>query len=311
MKYLLRPSTKIQFRSGVAVLCAALGAAFAPHAAHTQAQHMATLFEEPSPLAIHPSSSGYLGVDVVDVDNDKAQNLRLKDVHGAEITLIDHDAPAGQVGLRVNDVILGINGQNVEGAEQMRRILREIPPGRKVSLEISRDGNIQTLAVQLVDRKTLDHDVWGKLGVEGATMDPAPPAPSMGLMGGGDAPAPSSGFHMSLFTSTLNVGATVEPLTSQMAGYLGIPAGLMVKQIARKSEAAAAGLKAYDVILRIGADSIATSADWDRALRSNQGKSVQVTVLRDRKQQTITLQVDSKHRSAVEQQDPPHSDNHA
>ena len=119
---------------------------------------------------------------------------------------------------------------------------------------------------------------------------------------GGDAPTPS-GFHMSLFTSTLNVGAMVEPLTSQMAEYLGVPGGLMVKQVARKSEAAAAGLKAFDVILKVGTDSITTSADWDRALRSNQGKPVQVTILRDKKQQTLTLQVDSKHRSALEEQD--------
>ena len=46
-----------------------------------------------------------------------------------------------------------------------------------------------------------------------------------------------------------------------------------------------------------------TSADWDRALRSNQGKPVQVTILRDKKQQTLTLQVDSKHRGAVEYED--------
>ena len=69
---------------------------------------------------------------------------------------------------------------------------------------------------------------------------------------------------MSLLTSTLNVGAMIEPLASQMAEYLGVPSGLMVKSVARKSEAAAAGLKAFDVILKVGADSIATSADWDR-----------------------------------------------
>jgi S1-C subfamily serine protease len=68
----------------------------------------------------------------------------------------------------------------------------------------------------------------------------------------------------------------------------------MVKQVVRKSEAAAAGLKAFDVILKVGPDAITTLADWDRALRSNQGKPVQVTVLRDKKQQTLTLQVDSK-----------------
>ena len=101
---------------------------------------------------------------------------------------------------------------------------------------------------------------------------------------------------MPFFGSSLNVGAMVEPLTSQMAEYLGVPNGLMVKQVARKSEAAAAGLKAFDVILKVGPDSITNLADWDRALRSNQGKPVQVTILRDKKQQTLTLQVDSKHK---------------
>jgi C-terminal processing protease CtpA/Prc len=83
-----------------------------------------------------------------------------------------------------------------------------------------------------------------------------------------------------------------------MADYLGVPNGLMVKQVARKSEAAAAGIKAFDVILKVGTENIATTADWDRALRSNQGKPVQVTILRERKQQTVTLQVDSKHHHA-------------
>ena len=48
------------------------------------------------------------------------------------------------------------------------------------------------------------------------------------------------------------------------------------------------------MILKVGTEDIATTADWDRALRSNRDKPVQVTILRDRKQQTVTLQVDSK-----------------
>ncbi len=100
--------------------------------------------------------------------------------------------------------------------------------------------------------------------------------------------------------STLKVGALVEPLTAQMADYLGIQNGLMVKQVARKSEAAAAGMKAFDVILKVGAESIATVSDWERSMRTNQGKAVQVTVLRDKKQTTLTLQVDSKKKSELE-----------
>jgi len=271
-----------------------------PQRARAQAGALTSIFADPDPMVVHAGPSGYLGVEITDVDADKAQALKLKEVRGAVITLIDHDAPAGQIGLKVNDVVLAINGQNVTGAEQFGRMLHEIPPGRKISLEISRDGNIQTLAVQLVDRKALDHDVWGRIGNDVGGVGVAGPAPTMSVMGGGDAPMPQSGFHMSIFTSTLNVGALVEPLTSQMAEYFGVQGGLMVKQISKKSEAAAAGFKAFDVILKVGADSILTSADWDRALRSNQGKPVQVTILRDKKQQTITLQVDSKHRGAVE-----------
>jgi serine protease Do len=302
MKHFLRPYRKIRINLWFAALLGAGALAAAPHLAHAQAQEMAPMFEDPSPFAVHTSPAGYLGVDVADIDSDKAQALKLKEVRGALITLIDHDAPAGQIGLKVNDVVIAIDGQNIEGAEHLRRVLKEIPPGRKVSLEISRDGNIQTLAVQLADRKELEHEAWDKIGV-GADTQPPPP-PGMGLLaGGGDAPV-SSGFHMSLFTSTLNVGAMVEPLTSQMAEYFGVPGGLMVKQVSRKSEAAASGLKAFDVILKVGSDSISTSADWDRSLRSNQGKPVQVTILRDKKQQTITLQVDSKHRGAVDRKQP-------
>jgi molecular chaperone DnaK (HSP70) len=85
-----------------------------------------------------------------------------------------------------------------------------------------------------------------------------------------------------------------------MAEYLGVPGGLMVRQVAHKSEADAAGLKAFDVILKVGPDAIATLADWERALHTNQGKTVQVTVLRERKQQTLTLQVDSKRHGLLE-----------
>ncbi len=251
----------------------------------------------PSVPLLHSNSQGYLGVDLMDVDQEKAQALKLKEVRGAVITLIDHDAPAGKIGLKVNDVVVKLNGQIVEGAEQLRRMLKEIPAGRQVSLEISRDGNLQTLAVQLADRRAMEHEVWNSIGTDG---DLFASGPGMGILaGGGNAPLPG-GFHIPFFGSSLNVGAMVEPLTSQMAEYLGVPSGLMVKEVMRKSEAAVAGLKAFDVILKVGSEPITTLADWERALRANQGKPVQVTVLRDKKQQTLTLQVESKRHGEIE-----------
>jgi serine protease Do len=293
MKYFLRPNCRIGM-----VALVGMGAAMVAgsRSAPAQSTQIVELMPGTSPLLLHGSSQGYLGVWVDDVDNDKAQNLKLKEVRGAVITLIDHDAPAGLIGLRVNDVVLQLNGQNVEGAEQLRRMLKEIPPGRKVSLEFSRDGNVQTTSVELVDRRVMEHDVWNKLGNEGDVF--AAQSPGMGVLaGGGDASLPGM-FHMPLWGSTLNVGAMVEPLTGQMAEYLGVPNGLMVKTVAPKSEAGHAGLKARDVIIKVGLDAITTMSDWDRALRQNQGKPVQVTILREGRQQTLTLQVDSKHKTS-------------
>lgn len=292
MKYLLRP---YKYVAAAASLTLGLGAVAAP-CAFAQINHIKQLLQNANPLISHSGSQGYLGVLVGDVDSETAPKLKLREVRGAVVTLIDHDAPAGQIGLRVNDVVLALNGQNIEGAEQFSRTLREIPAGHKVTLTISRDGNLQTVVAQLVDRKAMEHDVWNKMN----SGDAFPQGGGMGILaGGGDAPMP--GFHMPIFAgSSLNVGALVEPLASQMAEYLGVPNGVMVKEVARKTEAAAAGLKAHDVILRVGSESINTTADWDRALRSNQGRSVQVTVFRDRRQQTVILQVDSKRHSRAD-----------
>ena len=288
MKHFLRPYHGIGILVAMGMIAGARGGA-------AQSTQMVELLPGTSPLILHSGAQGYLGAYVEDVDGDKAQALKLKEARGAVITLIDHDAPAGQIGLRVNDVVLQLNGQNVEGAEQLRRMLREIPPGRKVSLEFSRDGNLQTTSVELADRRKMESDVWNKLGNNGDVF--VAQNPGMGVLGGGGDGSLPGMFHMPIFGSTLNVGAMVEPLTGQMAEYLGVPNGLMVKQVAHKSEAATAGLKAFDVILKVGNDPVTTLSDWDRALRSNQGKPVQVTILRDKKQQTLTLQVDSKHKT--------------
>lgn len=300
MKYFLGPGKKIEAGLGCAALAIA-GLVGLGSMARAQVGSIVELVQDPNPLLGRPAggaSQGYLGVELGDLDTEKAQALKLKEVRGAVITSIDHDAPAGKVGLKINDVVVQMNGQAVEGAEQLRRMLREIPVGRKVTLGISRDGSLSSLTVELADRRKIEADAWHWVNDGGALFTRAP---GMGILSGGDGgidlpsglPSPFSG-------STLNVGALVEPLTTQMAQYMGVPSGVMVRQVAKRSEAAAAGLKAFDVILKVGAEPIANTAAWDRALRSNEGKPVQVTVLRDRKQQTLTLQVDSKRHSELE-----------
>lgn len=255
----------------------------------------------PNPAAMHTGSQGYLGVDLADVDQDHQQQLHLKDQHGAIITLIDHDAPAGKIGLQVNDVILQVNNQSVDGSEQTRRMLHEIQPGQKVHLTVSRDGKVLHFEAELVDRRIIARNMQQQLQTKGLNIIGSS---GMGVIDAtsGAEPVTSGGpFHWWTGGGSMNIGVAVELLTPQMADYLGVENGLLVKSIAHKSEAEDAGLKPHDVILKVGNDAMTTIADWERTLNANDGKSIQITVQRDKRQLTLNLQVDSKkHKGTVE-----------
>src|SRR5579872_4615270 len=123
-----------------------------------------------------PVSRSYLGVGVSDLTNDRVQALKLKDDRGVEITQVDQDAPAGKAGLKEHDVIVNFNGTPVESLEQFKRLMRETPPGRTVSLDIMRDGQQQTVKVQLADRKQLESSVFVREEPGFAMAMPAMPA---------------------------------------------------------------------------------------------------------------------------------------
>src|SRR5579863_3478735 len=98
-------------------------------------------------------SGSYLGVATRDITPDRLTPLHLKDERGVEVTMVDQDAPAGKAGLKEQDVILTLNGADVQSVEQLRRMIHETPSGRTVTLGISRNGQPITVKVELADRK--------------------------------------------------------------------------------------------------------------------------------------------------------------
>src|SRR5215475_5383324 len=60
------------------------------------------------------TTGAYMGVDIADVTPERLSALKLKDERGVEVTMVDQDAPAGKAGLKEHDVILSMNGTNVE-----------------------------------------------------------------------------------------------------------------------------------------------------------------------------------------------------
>ena len=256
-----------------------------------------TLMPESPALMAH-SSQGYLGIEMRDIDSDRASALKLKDATGAEIIVVDHDAPAGKVGLRVHDVILQMNSQQVQGVEQLRRMLRETPPGRSVTLLISRDGQQQTINVQLADRAKIEQDAWTQIHT---VPDPGDDDSAYALV------APSghgtgNGFFGALTFGSPSLGVELDPLGTQLADYFGVKdgQGLLVKRVAENSPASSAGLKAGDVITKVNGEAVPTLNTWAKTIHANRGKQVQVTIVRNRKEQVLNLQAgDAKHKGEL------------
>ena len=89
---------------------------------------------EPAPSAakssyFHHASVGYLGVDFEDLTNSQRVDFHLQGKQGVAIAAVDHDAPAGQAGLKAQDVVLRMNGYLAQNAAQLRAMLPQVARG--------------------------------------------------------------------------------------------------------------------------------------------------------------------------------------
>jgi serine protease Do len=258
-----------------------------------------------APLGGHGthSSQGYLGINFRDVGEEQLTVLKLKEARGAEIIVMDHDGPAFQAGLREHDVILQMNGQIVEGEEQLRRLLHETPAGRTVAFVISRDGQQQTLSAQLANRDKVGQEAWDRhMTVPEPSASTESPWHGSGFFGGGGTSSvsvPRHGFLGTAILSSSYTGALLEMMGPQLADYFGAQSGLLVRAVDPNSPAATAGMHAGDVVVKINSVAVVTNADWLKMVHENRGKPVSVVVLRERKEQILTLVPDSKKRSSI------------
>src|SRR5580698_8414727 len=231
--------------------------------------------------------TSYLGVDTQDITPDRLGALKLKEERGVEVTMVDRDAPAGKAGLKEHDVILTVNGAEVESVEQLRRMIRETPPGRIVALGLSRDGQPLTIKVQLADRKNSYAYSYGPKGKDFHFVMPAiPPIPPMPDMGDIDVPVSIVVVH-----SSARSGLMVENLTPQLGDFFGTKngQGVLVRSVEKGSRADKAGFRAGDVIVKINGEPIHDSSDFSHALRSRKDNTASIGVIRDKKEVNINI----------------------
>ena len=255
-------------------------------------------------------AQGYFGVDVRDVTADQIGPLKLKEARGAEIILVDHDAPAGKAGLREHDVVLQMNGQAIEGRDQIRRMLRDSPPGKTITLIISRDGQLMTVTSQMSTHEAVDREALeNRLTVPEPQTPPSESAENGSLGGSSTSDSSVRGGNSFMGPMVMNpayTGLYLAKMTSQLAGYFGVSSGsgLLVCSVQPNSPAATAGMHAGDVVIRANTRPILTPNDWDKVIKNSHGQPLTIVILRDKKEQTLTLTPDGRKHSLLDQAQP-------
>lgn len=269
----------------------ALQAAIAP--SPVPAQLPQAILESHARIVLAAASQGYLGVTVRDVDPVRAQKEKLAITAGAEIISLDHDAPAAKAGVHTGDVIQAINGQLVNDAATLTRLLRDMPVGKLIDLQIIHNAKVERLHLQLADRTALVQHAWAH-HFHVPIPEPAPIVNGFAGQRSYDGGAPSTDSDTP--DPQAYIGAQVEPLTPQLAKFFGVRAGngLLVRSVEDKSPAANAGLDAGDIIVTANGMPLETTADWLQTLRTNAGHQVPILVLRNRKVLTLAITVDSR-----------------
>jgi serine protease Do len=232
-------------------------------------------------------TSSYLGVDIADVSTERLNALKLKEEKGVEVTMVDQDAPAGKAGIKEHDVILSMNGTAIESGAQLRRMIHETPPGRVVTLGLSRQGQPMSVKLQLADKHK-----------EFAFVKPGDVHVNIPEIHVPDIDIPA--MNMVVVTSSARSGLMVENITPQLGEFFGVKNGngVLIRAVEKGSRAEKAGFRAGDVIFKVNDEQVNDTSDFSHAVRGRNGNTVKVAFMRDKKEQTLTLSLPARKESS-------------
>ncbi|HHY51340.1 MAG TPA: PDZ domain-containing protein, partial [Alphaproteobacteria bacterium] len=174
---------------------------------------------------------GFLGVGIQDVTRDIADSVGLDRAYGALVTEPSAGGPAEKAGIKSGDVIIKVDGREIESALDLSRTIAGKNPGTQVEITYWRNGKQATVKVTL---DTLKEDEQAAQPGQPEQEQPSQPTPS-------------------------SVGITVVPNSGGE--------GLLVQGIEPDSIAASKGFQIGDTILEVDNKPVSTADEFEQALQ--------------------------------------------
>ncbi len=190
---------------------------------------------------------GYIGVGIQEVTPDLAKAFNVPAEKGALVGNVDPNGPGAKAGLERGDVIEELNGQPVNGPNDLRLKVAQMAPGTEVRLKVNHSGQSKDVALKLGE---------------------APTKSSANAPGGSAQSSPMRGVQ-------------VEDLTPDIRQQLGLSAsvkGVVVDTVPQGSPAEDAGLQRGDVIEEINRQPVNSTSDYQRLI-SQSGKQTLVLLI--------------------------------
>lgn len=197
---------------------------------------------------------GYIGVQIESIDEVMAKGLGLSKVQGVLVQKVVEDGAAKKAGIEAQDVILEVDGKEVNSSSELQSKIVLKRAGDKVNLTIWRDNKKINKTVTL---KSMDGDeIASEKGSSNSKNDD------------------ESGSKSNEPVKFENLGFSVKPLTSDMKKDLEVSNGVLVTDVSRYSSAADRGLFPNSVILSADKKEIKSTGDLKKIIDSKKNGDV-------------------------------------
>ncbi len=209
---------------------------------------------------------GYLGVRIQPMNEDLSDALGLPANRGEFIQSVQPGEPGEAAGLQSGDVVLKVDGKDVTPDQTLSFIVANIAPGKRINLEIVRDGQRRTLPATVGRRPTEDELAAQIFNPDEQDALQRPDSATAGVIE--DA-----------------LGLQVIPVTPQIAGQLGIQGGvrgLVVTAVDPNSDAGGKGVARGTVILSVNGRALNSVAELESAVQAAKAGGREAMLLRMR-----------------------------